>query len=71
MPNRRNFLKASLLGASASMLAWGGKLAAAPTRAGAKPTAARVVSTWDFGIAANQPAWAILGKGGSALDAPF
>jgi N4-(beta-N-acetylglucosaminyl)-L-asparaginase len=69
MPNRRNFLKASLLGASASMLAWGGKLAAAPTRAGAKATAARVVSTWDFGIAANQAAWGILGKGGHALDA--
>jgi N4-(beta-N-acetylglucosaminyl)-L-asparaginase len=69
MPNRRNFLKASLLGASASMLALGGKLAAAPTRAGAKATAARVVSTWDFGIAANQAAWAVLGKGGHALDA--
>jgi N4-(beta-N-acetylglucosaminyl)-L-asparaginase len=69
MPNRRNFLKASLLGASASMLAWGGKLAAAPTRGGAKATGARVVSTWDFGIAANQAAWGILGKGGHALDA--
>src|SRR5262249_18702270 len=30
---------------------------------------ARVVSTWDFGVAANQSAWAILAKGGRALDA--
>lgn len=28
-----------------------------------------VISTWDFGIAANQAAWEVLGKGGSALDA--
>ncbi|WP_072756935.1 N(4)-(beta-N-acetylglucosaminyl)-L-asparaginase [Rhodanobacter sp. OK091] len=80
MTDRRRFLKASLLGASASMLAWGGKLAAGPIdqsgklAAGPAPrtpptTTARVISTWDFGIAANQAAWAILGKGGHALDA--
>jgi N4-(beta-N-acetylglucosaminyl)-L-asparaginase len=62
------------------MLAWGGKLAAGPIDQSGKPaadpaprktppTAVRVVSTWDFGIAANQAAWAILGKGGHALDA--
>ena len=28
-----------------------------------------VISTWDFGVAANQAAWAILSKGGRALDA--
>ena len=28
-----------------------------------------VVSTWDFGVAANQAAWAVLKDGGSALDA--
>jgi N4-(beta-N-acetylglucosaminyl)-L-asparaginase len=70
MTDRRNFLKASLLGASASALAWGGKLLAgqpaAPTR---KATGARVVSTWDFGVAANQAAWTILGSNGHALDA--
>ena len=69
MSNRRNFLKTSLLGASASMLAWGGRLGAAPARRSTKAAAARVVSTWDFGIAANQAAWGILGKGGNALDA--
>ena len=80
MTDRRRFLKASVLGASASILAWGGKLAAGPIdRSGklaADPTprtpttaVARVVSTWDFGVAANQAAWTILGKGGHALDA--
>jgi N4-(beta-N-acetylglucosaminyl)-L-asparaginase len=28
-----------------------------------------VVSTWDFGVAANQAAWEVISKGGSALDA--
>ena len=28
-----------------------------------------VISTWRFGLAANQPAWDILKSGGSALDA--
>ncbi|WP_426689074.1 N(4)-(beta-N-acetylglucosaminyl)-L-asparaginase [Rhodanobacter ginsengiterrae] len=69
MTDRRRFLQASLLGVSASMLGWGGKLAAAPIANGIKATGARVVSTWDFGIAANQAAWAILGRGGHALDA--
>ncbi len=69
MTDRRRFLKASVLGASASMLALGGKLAAGPAPRKTPPTAVRVVSTWDFGIAANQAAWAILGKGGHALDA--
>ncbi len=66
MTNRRHFLKASLLGASASMLAWGGRSAAAPLPAS---SVARVVSTWDFGVAANQAAWSVLGQGGHALDA--
>ena len=73
MTDRRNFLKASLLGASASMLAWGGKLTAGPASKSVTkvPTAsgARVVSTWDFGIAANKEAWTLLGTGGHALDA--
>ncbi|MGP1665179.1 MAG: isoaspartyl peptidase/L-asparaginase, partial [Rhodanobacter sp.] len=69
MSDRRRFLKASLLGVSASMLGWGNKLAASPATAATKNTAARVISTWDFGIAANQAAWAILGQGGHALDA--
>ena len=69
MTDRRRFLKASLLGASASMLAWGGKLTAGSAPRTPTTAVARVVSTWDFGIAANQAAWTILGKGGHALDA--
>ncbi|MBN8923351.1 MAG: N(4)-(beta-N-acetylglucosaminyl)-L-asparaginase [Rhodanobacter sp. 68-29] len=68
MTERRRFLKTSLL--AASTLAAGKSLAADETAAVArKPPAVRVASTWDFGIAANQAAWAILGRGGHALDA--
>ena len=59
MPNRREFLAAS---AAASLLA-------AATPAKAATGKAVVVSTWDFGVAANQAAWEVLSKGGSALDA--
>ena len=38
-------------------------------RAGAHAGGARVVSTWDFGVPANQAAWKVLAQGGSALDA--
>ncbi|RCS30813.1 N(4)-(beta-N-acetylglucosaminyl)-L-asparaginase [Rhodanobacter denitrificans] len=51
------------------MFAWGDRLAAWPAARPPKTPNVRVVSTWDFGIAANQAAWAILGKGGHALDA--
>ncbi len=69
MTDRRRFLKASVLGASASMLGWVGKLSAGTSARVPKASAARVVSTWDFGIAANRAAWTILGQGGHALDA--
>lgn len=64
MANRRDFLKTSL--ATPAALALAGK-----TRASApeKSAAARVVSTWDFGVGANRAAWQVLGAGGSALDA--
>jgi N4-(beta-N-acetylglucosaminyl)-L-asparaginase len=67
MADRRDFLKASLLGASALALA--GKAGAGTAAAGKSVTGARVVSTWDFGVAANQAAWSVLAKGGHALDA--
>ncbi len=69
MADRRHFLKASLLGISSPMLAWAGKLTAATPAQMPTTSTPRVVSTWDFGVAANQAAWAILGKGGHALDA--
>lgn len=70
MADRRDFLKASLLGASAVALA-GGSHALAGAAAGAKKAVVtpRVVSTWDFGVAANQGAWAVLSQGGRSLDA--
>jgi N4-(beta-N-acetylglucosaminyl)-L-asparaginase len=69
MTDRRSFLKASLLGASASALAWAGKLAANQASTSEAFSGARVVSTWDFGVAANKAAWTVLGQGGHALDA--
>jgi N4-(beta-N-acetylglucosaminyl)-L-asparaginase len=69
MTDRRHFLKASLLGASASALAWAGKLAANQASTSQPFSGARVVSTWDFGVAANKAAWTVLGQGGHALDA--
>ncbi len=70
MADRRDFLKASLF--SASALALAGRAGAATTAAsttGKGGSAARVISTWDFGVAANQGAWSVLAKGGHALDA--
>ena len=69
MSDRRDFLKASLLGASAFALS-----STLPAQGARLPKAkatgvARVISTWDFGVAANQAAWAVLSKGGHALDA--
>lgn len=69
MFNRRNFLKTSAL--SASLLAIDKKsfAAAIPSHKSNAPTAPIVVSTWDFGIAANAAAWNILSKDGKSLDA--
>jgi N4-(beta-N-acetylglucosaminyl)-L-asparaginase len=63
MTNRRDFLTFSTL--ALSMLGTARAALAAPK----PPVGARVVSTWDFGVAANQAAWAMLSKGGRALDA--
>ncbi|WP_341843271.1 N(4)-(beta-N-acetylglucosaminyl)-L-asparaginase [Chitinophaga caseinilytica] len=65
MKSRRNFLKTAALGAAA--LSLDGIPAAAASRGKARKPI--VVSTWDFGIAANRAAWGVLGKGGRALDA--
>jgi N4-(beta-N-acetylglucosaminyl)-L-asparaginase len=66
MTDRRKFLKDSIL---ASSLLYATSRAA-PTSATPAPAGkARVVSTWDFGIAANKAAWEILSKNGRALDA--
>ena len=61
MSTRRAFLQSSLIAAGAAMLP--------RAHADAGAGAARVVSTWDFGVPANRAAWEVLGAGGSALDA--
>jgi N4-(beta-N-acetylglucosaminyl)-L-asparaginase len=60
MNDRRRFLQASALAAGALAL---------PTLQAKSASGARVVSTWDFGVGANQVAWKTLSAGGSALDA--
>src|SRR5882757_9620492 len=67
MYNRRKFIKISAAGASFAAL----------THSGVAKTITNlqavgfpiVISTWDFGIAANKEAWKTLEKGGRALDA--
>jgi len=68
MFNRRLFLKVSAF--SATFLALDKNKAAAMlplnNKKAVKPI---VISTWDFGVAANKAAWEVLSKGGRALDA--
>jgi N4-(beta-N-acetylglucosaminyl)-L-asparaginase len=62
MTTRREFIKLSALGgsvlASTSLLA--------DDSSATKPI---VISTWNFGLSANEAAWQVLSKGGRALDA--
>ena len=53
MTSRRRFLQTSLLSATALALPAGAATAQAKSAAG-KAVGARVVSTWDFGVGANQ-----------------
>jgi N4-(beta-N-acetylglucosaminyl)-L-asparaginase len=62
MQNRRDVFKTTLALSSLAGLAATGAAAASTS----KPI---VVSTWDFGVAANQAAWEVLKTGGHALDA--
>jgi N4-(beta-N-acetylglucosaminyl)-L-asparaginase len=67
MYNRRKFIKLSSLTASLAALSGSAVAKSALTmRTVNKPI---VISTWDFGIAANKEAWKTLEKGGRALDA--
>jgi N4-(beta-N-acetylglucosaminyl)-L-asparaginase len=63
MTNRREFL--GYAGMAATVLATK-SLSASEKWASTKPL---VVSTWDFGVAANQAAWQVLSRGGRAIDA--
>ena len=68
MVDRRKFLKATSL-AGASLIA--GKSFAGTQNHLSEPVLDNpiVISTWDFGIAANAAAWTVLKNNGSALDA--
>jgi N4-(beta-N-acetylglucosaminyl)-L-asparaginase len=68
MSSRRKFVKLSLLG-SAGVLAGNNLFAAAEHKSEVVKDNPIVISTWDFGRAANAGAWEILSKGGRALDA--
>lgn len=62
MTTRRNFIKLTAAGA--------GLLAMPQSSTGAEAvTKPIVISTWNFGLAANEAAWKILSTGGRALDA--
>ncbi len=63
MFNRRKFLGSSLLASSGLFLR------TSPAKILPQAGSPLVISTWDFGKAANQAAWEILGKNGRALDA--
>lgn len=68
MPTRRKFLQSSILGSAALLI---NKPLVARSPALIKPLLNDpiVISTWDFGKAANLGAWQILAKGGRAVDA--
>lgn len=68
MSNRRAFLQSSLLAATALALPRGATAADDGDKA-STTRGARVVSTWSFGVGANQAAWPVLAAGGAALDA--
>lgn len=72
MHERRHFLKTAAFGAIATGLAaaWPRARASGAGTVAALPRgAARVISTWDFGVPANLAAWQVLSQGGAALDA--
>src|SRR5215467_4224856 len=66
MFNRRKFLQSSLF--SSVALAFGKKTVAAPWKENLANNPI-VISTWDFGKAANAEAWKVLSANGRSLDA--
>ncbi|MBE9583043.1 N(4)-(beta-N-acetylglucosaminyl)-L-asparaginase [Mucilaginibacter sp. JRF] len=65
MLSRRKFIKLSSAGAACASIS----TTLAKPLSSVAPKLPVVISTWDFGIAANKEAWTILGKGGRSLDA--
>lgn len=68
MSTRRKFLQSSLAG-SAAMLAGKQFASCAETNTSTLKNNPIVISTWDFGRAANAEAWKVLSSGGKSLDA--
>lgn len=69
MHSRRKFIKQSIVGA-ASISALSTAISCDNKNTSKGPIRKPIViSTWDFGVAANQAAWEILGKNGRSLDA--
>jgi N4-(beta-N-acetylglucosaminyl)-L-asparaginase len=68
MSTRRKFLQSSLMG-SAAVLTGEKLMAAKPALHQPVLNEPIVISTWDFGKAANAGAWEVLKKGGRAVDA--
>ncbi|HEX5024500.1 MAG TPA: N(4)-(beta-N-acetylglucosaminyl)-L-asparaginase [Agriterribacter sp.] len=68
MATRRKFLQNSVLGSAAVLSGSQSFVHMAPLPKALYDNPI-VISTWDFGKAANAGAWEILGKGGRALDA--
>jgi len=69
MYSRRKFIKSSALGASLAALSTQTFAKAISIPSMERSTLPVVISTWNFGIVANQEAWKTLAKGGRALDA--
>ncbi len=69
MSTRRKFLQSAASVSSAALLGSEQLFAAEQAPLSKGKSSPVVISTWDFGQAANADAWKILGKGGRALDA--
>src|SRR5437867_2819036 len=65
--SRRHLLKLSALGAA--VLPVSSLFAKVGIKTGKKIDKPIVLSTWNFGVAANEEAWKVLSTGGRALDA--
>src|ERR1700730_2266044 len=65
----RRFVLGGALGSSAAALARSDSTGSASAAVSEAPPRPLVVSTWDFGIAANKAAWAVLSAGGRSVDA--
>ena len=69
MIDRRAFIKAGTIGASVFSISGLAVACSDGQRTATVINKPIVISTWDFGVAANQAAWTILKEGGRALDA--